>query len=252
MSDGTQAAAYFCNPHFALWSSLTRFSLTAFHSSGSRRSRECRATQRSRWVTCPRPPRYPALTLAPHDRPSRAPMGNADAIGPRPSIALTEAQGHLQTLAETWLPRCIMMRHSKLQVTGFARLEPKRTLATQSGTWMIASTSRVPRHSGLWHWMSISSAPSMSSTMSLSKCRTVLSNLYGHARAKRWRAPVQRQIEDRHSFCSPQRLDLGVRNVAPDARPRRLVRGGLSRSQHECCACRWRITAVCTAASALR
>ena len=41
--------------HFSFWPRLLLFSSSAFHSSGSRRSRDSRAAQRTHWVMCGRP-----------------------------------------------------------------------------------------------------------------------------------------------------------------------------------------------------
>ena len=49
-------------------------------------------------VTCTRRGQQRSFLLAPRDRPSTAQMGNADAIGPTPSVALTEAQGQYRKL----------------------------------------------------------------------------------------------------------------------------------------------------------
>lgn len=49
------------------------------------------------WVTCPRPSRYTALTLAPHDRPSRAQIENADETPSAASVRRLSAQGQVRT-----------------------------------------------------------------------------------------------------------------------------------------------------------
>ena len=87
-------------------------------------------------VMCPRPPRYPALTLAPHDRPSLARSGNTDAISRTPSVSATDAQDHQHAS-----PRRLQMS----RLTSNGRAQPRRNHGRRRKCGGVAAGRRVKR-----------------------------------------------------------------------------------------------------------